>query len=55
MSAFCWQSTINFCKARKTPTRKNPHECLTVKGFTLEAKIKYHVLTCKARASTKLV
>ena len=42
-------------KKRKAPTRKNTHERLTVKGFTLEAKIKYHVLTCKARVSTKLV
>jgi hypothetical protein len=42
-------------KKRKAPTRKNPHERLTVKGFTLEAKIKYHVLTCKTRVSTKLV
>jgi hypothetical protein len=42
-------------KKRKAPTRKNPHERLTVKGFTLEAKLKYHVSACKARVSTKLV
>nr|DAT65810.1 MAG TPA: hypothetical protein [Caudoviricetes sp.] len=44
------------CKGkRKALTRNNPHERLTVKGLTLEAKIKYHVLTCKTRVSTKLV
>ena len=42
-------------KKRKAPIRKNPHERLTVKGLTLEAKIKYHILTCKTRVSAKLV
>jgi hypothetical protein len=42
-------------KKEKRPHGTKPHERLTVKGFTLEAKIKYHVLTCKTRVSTKLV
>nr|DAH19183.1 MAG TPA: hypothetical protein [Caudoviricetes sp.] len=41
-------------KKEKHPHGTKPHECLTVKGFTLEAKIKYHILTCKTRVSTKL-
>jgi hypothetical protein len=49
------QRTPNEGQKRKAPTRKNPHERLTVKGLTLEAKIKYHILTCKTRVSTKQV
>nr|DAE26516.1 MAG TPA: hypothetical protein [Siphoviridae sp. ctpV36] len=40
-------------KKEKRPHGTKPHERLTVKGFTLEARI--HVLTCKTRVSTKSV
>jgi hypothetical protein len=47
------QRTHNERQKRKAPTRKNPHERLTVKGFTLEARLKYHVLIYSASLSTK--
>jgi hypothetical protein len=49
------QRTPNEGQKRKAPTRKNPHERLTVKGFTMEASLKYHVSTFTASLLTKLV